>query len=294
MVNRKMKWRSGLIGLLLIVVLLVAMPLTAFADNGDGTGNSQGIMKPLGLTSVTLADGTSVNDAVNIPLKPKFTFHFDKNVVYLLYWERNTKCFHLYDENNKELAMNITKIDDTVDFSKRQYIWVEPVDALTPGTNYRIFVSPDLLAKNGGSTLAMTTNGQGSTIKFKTAGEKQVANSGTAVAAVEDNQDKPVANDSVNKNTAPANAASTTESDSSPKNGVEMNSSLQTSPDSGDRNKDEIKTVAEASTPGDTAQTEKSVTSGQCKVQNYVAAIGIILIVVWLAIEFIKRRNKKK
>ncbi|SFH10143.1 hypothetical protein SAMN05660649_03866 [Desulfotomaculum arcticum] len=175
MFNWHVRWRSGLTGLLLIVIFLSTLPLAAFGDNGDGTGNAQGIFKPLGLTSATLEDGTSIIDGRNIPLKPKITMHFDKNVVYLLYWERNKRCFHLYDENGTELALNLTKIDDTVDFSKRQYIWVEPVEALAPGTNYKLYVAPDLLAKNGGSTLAMTTNNQGVTINFKTAGEKTAA-----------------------------------------------------------------------------------------------------------------------
>lgn len=234
MFDKKRKLHSGLIFLLFITFLLFAISPVALADNGDGTGNSQGIMKPLGLTTVTLADGTNVIDAVNILLKPKFTFHFDKNVVYLLYWERNKRCFHFYDENNKELTLNITKIDDTVDFSKRQYIWVEPVDALSPGTNYRIFVSPDLLAKNGGPTLAMTTSNQGSTIKFKTAGEK------VAVAA-----------------------------------------------DSGSSQNDQAKAVANAPT----TQVAKSVESSQ-RAENYLAALGVVLIVAWLSIEFFRRKKK--
>jgi len=178
MFYNKMKWRSGQIFFLLIIFLLASLSPAVFAANGDGTG-SNGVYRSLGLMSVTLTDGTKVNGAVNIPLKPKFTFLFDKNVVYLLYWERNLGCFHLYAQNNKELAINVTKVDDTVDFSKRQDIWVEPVDALSPGTNYNIFVSPDLLAKNGVSTLGTTTNNQGVTISFKTVDLPAVNNSGT-------------------------------------------------------------------------------------------------------------------
>ena len=62
-----------------------------------------------------------------------------------------------------------------MDFSKRQYIWVEPVEPLKPGTNYRLYVAPDLIAKNGGSLLASTTEGKGLSILFKTAGEKAAA-----------------------------------------------------------------------------------------------------------------------
>ncbi|ACL19749.1 hypothetical protein Dhaf_1703 [Desulfitobacterium hafniense DCB-2] len=167
---------------ILLIMLLSAWPAAVYAAGGDGTGPLvNGVFKPLGLTSATLEDGTNAMDHQNVPLKPKFTLHFDKNVVYLIYWSRNKECFHLYDDEEKEVPISVTKIDDTVDFSKRQYIWVEPVEPLKPGTNYRLYVAPDLIAKNGGSLLASTTDGKGLTIRFKTAGEKAAAGPVTPV-----------------------------------------------------------------------------------------------------------------
>ncbi len=173
--------------MIMIVLLLSAWPAAVYAAGGDGTGPLvNGVFKPLGLTSATLEDGTNAIDHQNVPLQPKFTLHFDKNVVYLIYWSRNKECFHLYDDEEKEVPINITKIDDTVDFSKRQYIWVEPVEPLKPGTNYRLYVAPDLIAKNGGSLLASTTEGKGLSILFKTAGEKAAAAPATPVQAEPD------------------------------------------------------------------------------------------------------------
>lgn len=306
MVKNKTKQQVGLCGLLVLVlmmVMLAAMPVVVLAANGDGTGSSTGVMKPLGLTSVTLADGTNVNGAVNIPLKTKITFLFDKNVVYLLYWERNKACFHLYDENNKELAINVTKIDDTVDFSKRQYIWVEPVEPLSPGTNYKIFVSPDLLAKNGGSTLAMTTDGKGSTIKFRTTGEKAIANSGTpesgkettVVQAAVDSQDKSVPN-SQDKPVAnsPDQPAAGDTGNSSP---VGSSSTTPSTP-AADTHLTSSETTKPPETQNQEKQAEPTVAAGadaanrvQYKVADYVAGVAVVLIVVWLAYEFVKRKK---
>ena len=164
--------RAGVFMLLLSILILV-LPLAAYGEGGDGTGNPRGVFKPLGLVSATLEDGTGIIDAENVPLQPKITMRFDKNVVYLIYWERNKRCFHLYDEDGRKHELILSKIDETVDFSKRQYIWVEPAEPLAPGTRYTLYVAPDLLAKNGGSTLAMTTNNQGLRINFRTAVKKQ-------------------------------------------------------------------------------------------------------------------------
>ncbi len=257
-------------GLLLIMFFLSILPLTAFGAGGDGAGNTGGVFKPLGLTTATLEDGTSIINAENVPLKPKITLHFDKNVVHLSYWERNKRCFHLYNENEEELALKVTKIDDTVDFSKRQYIWVEPTEALFPGTNYMLYVAPDLLAKNGGSTLAMTTNNQGETIKFKTAGEK-AGNTGksTGPAVVSDNQSpepKPV-----EPPTGDVPAQTNTESTLNQKNEI---------------------SPARPAVPGreDTARFA-AMQQGR-RMQNYLAAAAGVVLVGWVAVEFFRRRKR--
>jgi hypothetical protein len=138
--------------------------------------NSPGIPghKPLHLISITNEDGKRLQDGDNISLKPKFNIEFDKNVVNILFWEKNRRCFTLLDQENKSIPINVTKIDDTVDFSKRQMIFVEPIATLQSGTIYYLKISPELMAKNGNSTLGGTTEDKGITIALKTVGKRIV------------------------------------------------------------------------------------------------------------------------
>lgn len=329
MLNQKMGWRSGLLGILLITLLLSTFPLLALAEGGDGTGSANGVMKPLGLVSVTLEDGTKVSEAANIPLKPKFMLHFNKNVVYLIYWEKNTKCFNLYDESNKEVKINLTKIDDTVDFSKRQYIWVEPVEALSPGTHYKLYVAPDLLAKNGGSTLGMTTNNQGVTINFTTTGTKAapapVVASPPVVADPTSTQetnppvvapDPPPIQTSAAQIPAPAaNAASTTpvvalptdSSSSVPATALTPGAAASAEKanvgdtpsvnqeankaNGSNQNKEGLPTGSANPTKADAVQFAANEQSR--RMQNYLAAVAVIILLLWVGAEVMKRKRKR-
>ncbi|TEB05923.1 hypothetical protein Psch_02965 [Pelotomaculum schinkii] len=277
--HRNTGQRTGLL-MLLLSALLVVLPLAAYGDGGDGSGNTQGVFKPLSLVSATLDDGTSVIDAENVSLKPKITMHFDKNVVYLIYWERNKRCFHLYDENGNEKALNLSKIDDTVDFSKRQYIWVEPATALSPGTNYKLYVAPDLLAKNGGSTLSMSTNNRGVTIEFKTAGEKKANNTGSVVST----------------GSAPAAAAAGSERPSADQVKEQSNATVEDTAESGvtvaaNQNNEVSPGGAAAPSEADTAKV--AAFEEGLRVQNEVAVGAGILLVGWVAVEVLRRKRKK-
>lgn len=268
--------------MLLLSILLTVLPLAAYGEGGDGTGNSQGVFKPLGLVSATLEDGTGIMDAENVPLQPKITMHFDKNVVYLIYWERNKRCFHLYDENGQDLALNLSKIDDTVDFSKRQYIWVEPAEPLAPGTSYQLYVAPDLLAKNGGSTLSMTTNNQGVTINFRTAGEKTVQIDSSALS----------------EGNTPAVAVTGSESTAPDADPVTENVSLSdntlatSKPDAGTilNQNEKVPTVLAA--PGEADEAKFAALQRGRMMQKYVAATAVILLVGWVAVEVTRRKRQ--
>lgn len=268
--------------ILLLSILLVVLPLAAYGEGGDGTGNSQGVFKPLGLVSATLADGTSIMDAENVPLQPEITMHFDKNVVYLIYWERNKRCFHLYDENGQEQELKLSKIDDTVDFSKRQYIWVEPAKALAPGTSYTLYIAPELMAKNGGSTLSMTTNNQGVTIKFRTAGEKTVQ---IAPPALPEGNTPSVAAAGSGSTVAGANPAT---------DNVSLNgdSPVASKPNTGTTaNQNETApTVPEA--PGETDEAKFAALQRGRMMQNYVAISAVILLAGWVAVEVFRRKRQ--
>jgi len=301
--NGKMRRRSGLLALLLFTVLLSALPLAAYGDNDDGPGNDQGVFKPLGLVSATLDNGTSIIKADNVPLKPKITMQFDKNVVSLIYWEKNKRCFHLYDENGKELALILSKINDTVDFTKRQYIWVEPAGQLAPGTGYRLYVAPDLVAKNGGSTLSMTTDNQGVTIRFKTAGEKTGQISGPAIAAEDAPPDAAAGSAGAapadNKTTGGAGAASTTSTvtgstgtepapNAAPEDTTVTGDSPATSKPLAEADLDQPNEAA----PGEADAAKFAAVQRGRRLQNIVAAASGILLAGWAAVE-VSRRKKK-
>jgi hypothetical protein len=126
--------------------------------------------KPLDFDSITLADtGENVLNASDIPTsEPKFKLQFDKNVVNSTIWGINQNCFTLVSQENQSVPLSVTKIDDTIDFSQRQLIWIQPAAPLSPGTTYTLEISPALKAKNGVSTLGGSTGGNGRDITFKT------------------------------------------------------------------------------------------------------------------------------
>nr|WP_236614553.1 Ig-like domain-containing protein [Sporomusa ovata] len=145
-----------------------------YAEGGQSSSPGIAGQKPLGFVSISLEGGGEVSNAVNVPTQPKFNIVFDKNVVNSTIWDNNRQCFGLISADNKNIPVVVSKIDDTVDFNHRQNIYVQPVNPLSPGTSYTLTISPDLQAKNGKSTLAGTTGGQGITISFKTAGQAPV------------------------------------------------------------------------------------------------------------------------
>lgn len=157
-------------GVFLLLFLFFAS--IAFAEGGDKS-SSPGIpgQKPLSFASISLVEGGQVRDAADVPTEPKFKLEFDKNVVNSTIWEINRNCFSLVSQNNENVPVSVTKVDDTIDFSQRNYIFVQPVSPLSPGTSYTLIISPALKAKNGVSTLGGTTSGQGLSISFKTQGE---------------------------------------------------------------------------------------------------------------------------
>jgi hypothetical protein len=296
--------RAGVFMLLLSILILV-LPLAAYGEGGDGTGNPRGVFKPLGLVSATLEDGTGIIDAENVPLQPKITMRFDKNVVYLIYWERNKRCFHLYDEDGRKHELILSKIDETVDFSKRQYIWVEPAESLAPGTRYTLYVAPDLLAKNGGSILAMTTNNQGLRINFRTAGEKTVQ----IAPPVLPEENTAATSTAGSKGPAPeakpatANASLIASSPDTSRPGPETSGS----PDGSTARSSDSPATGEPDSGTATAQSEAAPTvpaepagadearfaelqRGR-KMQNYAAISAVILLAGWVAVEVIRRKK---
>jgi len=86
---------------------------------------------------------------------------FDKNVVNDSVWANNRKQVKLW-RGTTQVSINVVRVKDTVDFSKRNNIYVKPVKPLRALTWYKIVIYPDLTAKNG-EQLEKTV-----TIRFKT------------------------------------------------------------------------------------------------------------------------------
>lgn len=163
--------------LILVLVFCVYIP-TALAQGEQSDSPGEPGKKPLKFVDITLKDsGAEVDGASDISTSPELKLEFDKNVVNMLVWENNRKCFSLSTKGGENIPINVTKIDDTVSFTDRHYIFVKPVEPLEPGITYTLKIAPELLAKNQNSTLGGTTDGQGVTIAFKTEGEGAVSGS---------------------------------------------------------------------------------------------------------------------
>jgi len=158
-------------------LFLLVLFICSLSNNLVVYAAGQGDIKPLSYVSCELEDGSSLDDPNGIILQPKFTLIFDKNVVDMLYWENNSKSISLFTDDKINVPIDVTKIDDTVDFAHRQHIFVSPSNPLNPDETYYLYISPNLTAKNGVATLGGTTDGKGITLTFKT--KKQVVSQNT-------------------------------------------------------------------------------------------------------------------
>lgn len=91
---------------------------------------------------------------------------FDKNVVNDEVWTNNRRQIKLW-RGSTRVGINVVRVKDTVNFAKRQNIYVKPIKGLRSLTNYRLIVYPDLTAKNG-EELGKTV-----TIRFRTGSRVQ-------------------------------------------------------------------------------------------------------------------------
>lgn len=296
-----------------LMMLLILLSGTAAFAEGGGRSDTPGIpgQKPLSLISVTLADGGSnVQGAANIPLKPKFMFVFDKNVVNSLVWVKNSSCFKLVSQDNKDVPVSVTKVDDTIDFSQRQNVFVEPVNPLKPGTTYNLIVLPELMAKNGVSTLGGTTGGKGVTSTFKTAGEAPKASvqppaqntpTPTVKKQVQQSVQKPVVNLTETPKTSDQASA-----ESQDKTGVKSTAeqaanagaqNIQPTEDTSRQQQDSQPVSKSSGTAsGAEEKTDQRPTSSQKQTVDYskwLTPAAVLLIVAWIGVEiFVKRRKR--
>lgn len=283
-----------------LIILWMADASAVLAEGGD-QASSPGVsgQKPLSYLGTALVNGGSVDNATNIPLNPSFKLQFDKNVVNSLFWENNSKCFSMKSDKNENVPIKVSKIDDTVDFSQRQYIFVTPVNPLQPGTSYHIIVSPNLQAKNGVSTLGGTTNGQGVTITFKTMGEAVQqplpSNNNSTPPA---NANPPANNTGTTSGSTKSstNTGSVEEKKSSPASSTQSQRQNQPETKAPDVPADPENKIDEETTPSSISQSSNENDANSNSNINWLAIIGGVLVVSWIAVEAIlkKRRNLKK
>jgi len=128
---------------------MLFVTIHAYAAGAGSQADTPGTKgaKPLSFISCTLEDGSKIDAAEGITLQPRFKFEFDKNVVNMIVWENNSKCFNL-SLDNVIVPIIVSKIDDTVDPDSKQLIFIHPKNTLEPGKTYYIKISPELLAKN--------------------------------------------------------------------------------------------------------------------------------------------------
>src|SRR5665648_659505 len=242
----------------------------AFAEGaGSGTPGSTG-EKPLAYLGTVVVDGGNADNATDISVNPKLKVEFDKNVVNSLVWTNNSQCFNMKSSNNEAIPINVTKVDDTVDFAQRQFIFIQPVSALKPGTSYKLIISPGLMTKNG------ITIGQGVTVAFKTKGE-----------AI---QQAPPAT------ITPAPKPATTVPTATPTPSLDNSANGKTiTPGSSDNLKLDAKLKRdEQATPSSLSQSSNATKEGSgMSSTTWITMIGAVLLAAWITVEFIARKKRK-
>ena len=262
----------------------------AFAEAGTGAG-SPGVagQKPIGYLGTTLVDGGKVDNATDVPVNPKLKVGFDKNVVNSLIWTTNSQSFSMKSGNNEAIPIKVTKVDDTVDFSQRQVIFVESVSPLKPGTSYQLIISPNLTAKNG------VVLGKVITVGFKTKGEAlpQVPPTTTPIPKPVTPSPSPnTPNSSSGKTTVPntvnpSSTADLTKPSISSESQDQSNDSTTISPNSSP-NQDEQATPAPVSQSSSDAKK-----SGGMSATTIISILGAVLLAAWITVEIIARKKRK-
>ncbi|OPX88457.1 MAG: LysM domain protein [Pelotomaculum sp. PtaB.Bin104] len=125
--------------------------------------------KPLRFISA-MENTRALQGATNVPLSPRITLRFDKNVISDNVWENTRRGITLSTAQKVNVPINVSRIAEEVDFSQRVNIFVTSVNPIRPNTTYVLNISPRLRSK-AGETLGATTGGRGVTITFKTRGQ---------------------------------------------------------------------------------------------------------------------------
>jgi uncharacterized protein YjdB len=184
-VLKKLTRSKTWLALLVVFTFLVwnVVPLGALAADEEIPGQ-----KPLNFVGAYLTEisnNTSTTgpaiDQTTVPVDPLIKVQFDKNIVNDAVWEHNQQCVAIQTDAGAVVPTQVTRVKDSVNFNEKNNIFITPVNDLQKGGAYKVVVSPELKAKNGYSTLGMTTNNQPVIINFKVAGSIQVPVSGVTL-----------------------------------------------------------------------------------------------------------------
>ncbi len=89
------------------------------------------------------------NGARNVSTRPReIKLVFDKNVVNDDVWNNNRKQIRMF-KGSERVAINVKRVPDTQDFSKRHNIYITPTKALAPNSKYTIRILANLTSKAG-------------------------------------------------------------------------------------------------------------------------------------------------
>lgn len=275
----------------LIMLIFLLSTSIAFAQGEGGGQSSPGEpgKKPLSFISITLVDGGKVQGVADLPTEPKFKLEFDKNVVNSTIWPINRNCFSLVSQDKKSIPINVTKIDDTIDFTQRQNIFVQPVSALSPGTSYYLTISQDLKAKNGYSTLGGTTSGKGITISFKTKGETP-----QPVTQPEQPNDKTNVQSSSEPDQPQGNPSDTSEPDSKPSNKTDEQQKPAVKAEEESNAHNSFSEEQKKLVPQDQNKPEssKNTEEKELSFNDWLTIVTVVLVSGWIVVEvFIKKKK---
>ncbi|MDK2868625.1 MAG: hypothetical protein PWP38_2940, partial [Clostridiales bacterium] len=125
----------------LVLVCLLMMGITSFAEGGNGGGGGD---NPLTLESVDVENGL---DAVGV--NEIIYLNFSNNVVNLSVKDANAACFSMVDSTGAPANFLTFFGDDQVNRDIRNTIEIRPFGAWTAGETYTLNISKELAAKNG-------------------------------------------------------------------------------------------------------------------------------------------------
>lgn len=153
------KWLT----LFMAVLLVITLPVCAFASKNSGSGSGDGSGGGGGENQLTLSESSVSDGQKDVPLDTELKFVFSNNVVNLTVKENNATCFSMTDESGAEIPIQVVMADDQLEQDLKEIIVIEPEEGLQADKTYTLVISKELQSKNG------SLLGDDITITFSTA-----------------------------------------------------------------------------------------------------------------------------